>query len=113
MWKNALFGTAMANFEGIDYFREMRLSRHDLRADICMFVVDGFNALPWYLKQPLKLYVFFVNLLCLAFTGHMFANIQPEERQKIMQKLKKIPFFRMYNKFVRARVFLKLFDVVS
>jgi len=110
MWDNALCGTAKFNFEDIEYFQYKKSIQPSFEKDICMFVVEGINALPWYFRLPLKIYSVFINLFCLIITGRLLANTSTKKRKIIMQWIKIIPLFGLYNKIVRVKVFIILFD---
>lgn len=110
MWKNAISGTAMAHCEGIQYYQVHWAQKKDAQAKICQSVLNALDLLPWYLRLPLKVYAFFINLFSLLLMGHRLNNLSSEKKQYFMQKVKIFPLYAMYNKFVRANVFLKLFD---
>ncbi|MBF0106050.1 MAG: hypothetical protein HQM16_12070 [Deltaproteobacteria bacterium] len=113
MWKDALCGAAVAHCEGLKFYRERTDRKRDLDVVICRSVVRGLNRSPFYLKIPLKIYASFINVLCLLFTGRSISNLPTVKRQKFVYNARRVPLYDKFNRFIRSKVFIKLFEYSS
>ncbi|MBF0106968.1 MAG: hypothetical protein HQM16_16770 [Deltaproteobacteria bacterium] len=110
MWQNALYGISLSQCEGIKFFHDKKKDQKDFEVVIGHSVIEGLNELPLYLKMPLKIYAFFLNLLCFIFNGRLLKNLEPNKRHRFINFMSRFPFYGIFNKFVRSKVFLRVFN---
>ncbi|MBF0104007.1 MAG: hypothetical protein HQM16_01660 [Deltaproteobacteria bacterium] len=110
MWRNALYGCALAQCEGIQSYQLKRVTHAGLDTELGLYVVNGLGELPFYLRVPLKVYATLINILCLVITGHTLKGASPLKRERFTGYMRRLPLYGMFNKFVRSKVLLRLFD---
>ena len=102
MWKKIIKKIVFLNLINLNFYTQNDLFTKKLvKKSVAHFVVEGINCLP-------KFYSFSLKVYCTALS--FFYLFGPSSFK--ISFLKLIPFFGMLNKFVRAMIFLRLFDLL-
>jgi len=111
MIKRTISGIAVANIDNF-YFYQNRKSKVTDKV-ICGYVFENIYRLPWYFFIPIVCMIFIIGLSILIINGYHLDSLQPNKRIKILNFLKKLPFFKILNKLILTLTYLKLFDEID
>jgi hypothetical protein len=109
MWTEAIYGISLANIDDLKYY-QTHPNQEEIKKEICLFVKQGIQKLPFFYYVPLRIYAIFLGSFCLLTCGRFMNKISIKKRKVFIQRLKMIPFFDTLNKLIRGMIFLRLFD---
>jgi hypothetical protein len=103
MWKKAVSLLVKDNLASLRYFQAHHsVENHE---KIVGFVAAIIRGLPWFYRFP----VMSLGMVIVLLDAVHFKN----NADNLPNFIKKIPFYNMFNKLVKATTFLVLFDICS
>lgn len=111
MWKGVLCDIALGNVGTLEYFGKQYNSENPID-EICHFIEQSINVLPWYFNVPVKMLACITGILCLLILRTSPGKMSAANRTRLIGLITKLPIFNLLNRLVRSLVFLTVFDIL-
>ena len=108
--REVISGLSLIQAQGIRVYREA--ATPDTDRNICEYVTRVIVQMPITFKIPMMGIICLIGLSALVSVGRVRVISEPEGRAALV-RLKWIPGYAIVVKFVRATVYLKLFDEIK
>ena len=79
--------------------------------EIVKYVSATISQLPWFFLLPVKMMISIIGVVVPIIKSQHLLTRPVEARLRILNRLRRFPFFGMLNKLVLTSAYLKLFDV--